>query len=68
MLAQFRFGEEAVTMQVTAATHLRDLQQELCTAFGQRFPAMMAVLTIDEKMFNMFNDLPFAELPEDSLF
>ena len=65
MLCKFFHGEDAVILQVTPNTYLRDVQEELCVAFHQRFPAYMAVLTVKESTFDMFDDLPFAALSED---
>eukprot|EP00973_Karenia_brevis_P065758 9139390-Karenia_brevis.AAC.3 len=41
-------------------TTLRDLQPCLCAKFNARFPAMQANLEVGGRMFNDFDDMPFA--------
>ena len=46
-------------------TPLRDMQQDLCTLFKMRFPAMAATLQVDGKTFTDFDESPFAGVSGD---
>ena len=39
---------------------LRALQRDLCSFFGARFPSMQANLEVERRLFDAFDDVPFA--------
>ena len=43
---------------------LRDLQRELCNKFGHRFPSTMAVLIVGGRLYDQFEEQPFADCDE----
>jgi len=46
-------------------TELRDLQQEICRAFRQRFPWQTATLLVGDRLYDEFGHTPFAAGPPE---
>ena len=49
-------------------TKLREIQKQLCTDFGQRFPSTKAVLVLDKVRFDEFEDTPFVNCRDNADF
>ena len=45
--------------------YLRDLQQQLCRYYKEPFPSMLAKVTVLDKEFCDYMDMPFSRLDED---
>jgi hypothetical protein len=56
---RFWYEGQTAELVVSAQTPLRMVQEELCALFGQRFPAMMASVTVGNITYSDFDDLPF---------
>ena len=52
----FVFGDRRTELSVTEGTQLRHIQEDLCRAFGQRFPAMKATVSVGENVYDDFGD------------
>lgn len=64
-----RFWREgrSFVMEVPKNACLRDVQKDLCSLFGQRFPKMLAKVTVLDDEFDMFHDTPFAGTDGDNV-
>jgi hypothetical protein len=56
---RFWYEEQTAELVISAQTPLRMVQEELCGLFGQRFPAMMASVTVGHITYTDFDDMPF---------
>ena len=54
-------------MDVPRNICLRDLQRDLCALYKERFPKMMAVLTVLGEEFDSFQDSPFVAVHGDEV-
>ena len=57
-------GEQQTTKDVEVRdteVRLRDLQEQLCSAFRYPFPATMVSLRVDGKTYDKFQQQPFAK-------
>ena len=52
-------GSDGFDKRLPLNISLRQLQRELCSKFGERFPAKMACLKLDGNCYTSFDDLPF---------
>ncbi len=63
----FCYGERRAELSMERGAQLRDVQQDLCRLFGQRFPWMKASLTIGGVTYDEFIHYPFADFQEEVL-
>jgi len=64
MVCIFCFDGAREELPVTNNTRLRDIQQDLCRVFGQRFPAMKAKVRVGACTYDEFADKPFVNVAE----
>ena len=57
-------GDQVVAGSFPRVAKLRDMQRELYTKFSYLFPSTMAVLTVGDRLYDRFEDLPFADCVE----
>ena len=51
---------KTIDTSVSKFVTLRDLQRDLCSFFGARFPAMQANVEVENRIYDAFDDVPFA--------
>ena len=51
---------KTIETSVSKFVALRDLQRDLCSFFGARFPAMQANVEVEGRIYEAFDDVPFA--------
>ena len=64
----FRLGDNYISeASFPKSVRLRELQKYLCRAFKERFPAMMATITVSGKRFDDFNEQPLMNCSDGQL-
>ena len=61
----FVFGDTRAEGSIVRGTQLRHIQEGLCRAFDQRFPAMKAIVSVGQNVYDDFGDLPFENIDQE---